>query len=356
MSSSLFDSFGVDGGPPTGDSPRETDPIPAHDEVPKRTVVAPRKVHHVTVCMVPPPEAKYVWDTVSKMRKQLKDPGFYRWPPHANLLYPFFEFNYNKEGTEEALVDEILETLHSATKQFEPFPINLSSLGTFGGKQRGVLWLSPESIVGPETETNDAQGDFSTQMHPPPPLTSLHKALEEAFPECKDQTKGGSFTAHMTLSHFENLDDALAAKAIIERDYKDALKSLRFNLDRIYLLRRSGDDGQFLRIADIGLGANSQVERWDPAKAFPAMPDTEEEWVHEERMKLKARRNNNSGRGGNRKTYNRRRGVRPPRVPDTPEVIATKRAERKAKRDRLERERLEMTCDQDSSEDVATTS
>ena len=78
----------------------------------------PRKVHHVTVCMVPPPEAHKVWEIVTKMRKQLKDPGYYRWPPHANLLYPFFEFESSKNGADEVLLDELLQKLHAATQQF----------------------------------------------------------------------------------------------------------------------------------------------------------------------------------------------------------------------------------------------
>ena len=189
--------------------------------------------------------------------------------------------------------------------------------------------------------TEEEENDGSSK---PPPLTRLHNALERVFPECKDQTKGGSFTAHMTLSHFENLDDALAAKRIIQCDYEESLKKslLKFDLDRIYVLRRSGDNGQFLRIADVGLGANSRVERWDPPTPFPAMPSREEEWVLEERMKLKARRNKSWRNGGkNRRRSNSRRPRSPPRVPDTPEVIAAKRAERKAKREQLEREQRE---------------
>jgi hypothetical protein len=123
-------------------------------------------------------------------------------------------------------------------------------------------------------------------------------------------------------------------------------------LDRVYLLRRQGDDGQFLRIAEIGLGPDSTVERLDPSRSFPDMPTKEDDWVHEERMNLKARRNGRDRRGGGRLTQRRSRS-REPRVPDTPEAIAAKRAERKAKRERLERERelqeIERALEGDSS-------
>ena len=259
----------------------------------------PSLCHHMTVCVVPPPDASLVWKVVTKMRQQLKDPGFYRWPPHANLLYPFLDST------------ETLEGLQQAASQVEPFRVTLSHLGTFGGNKRGVLWLSPE------TDDNDA-------------LHRLHHHLVEAFPICLEDTKHTQFTPHMTLSHFERLEDALLAQQQIEADYQQLLPQLEFELDTIYLLRRQGDGGQFLRVADIGLGQQGRCVTWDPPLAFPNMPVTEEDWVYEERMKLKQRRNKRGKRG----SFQRSSRPREPRIPDTPEVIAAKRAERQAKRER----------------------
>ena len=130
------------------------------------------------------------------------------------------------------------------------------------------------------------------------------------------------------------------------------IRPLQFKLDSIYLLQRKGDNGQFVRVAEIFLGKRElpQFHIFDTSSessAFPNMPTTEEDWVYEERMKLKARRNNNGGwrgrRGGKRRTERQRRR-RSPRIPDTPEVIAQKRAERKAKKERLEREAADATA------------
>jgi 2'-5' RNA ligase len=279
-----------------------------------------KAVHTVTVCLVPPPEYSKVWDTVSEMRRKLKDPGYYRWPPHANLLYPFLELDDNNDNS------QILEQLHSATRQCPPFTVKLNSFGTFGGKQRGVLWLYPDSPPQHQQQQQHTDDDE--------PLKTLHERLEAAFPMCKDQTKQGKFSPHMTLSHFETLDDALAAQESMELDYPNL--QLDFLLDRIYLLQRKGDDGQFLRVAEVGLGPESTIQIFDPPQAFPHMPTEEDEWVNEERMMLKARRNGRNGRGGWR---HRRRRSRELRVPDAPEVIAAKRAERRVKRERLEQER-----------------
>jgi len=162
----------------------------------------PKKVHTLTVCMVPPPEYQDVWETICQMRRQLKDPGYYRWPPHVNLLYPFLQLGANDD------LEQAVGQLSTATRRCAPFPVTLKQFGTFGGKKRGVLWLSPDS-----TGTSILKSDKEDIL--PSPLATLQKRLEEAFPFCNDQSqKGakGTFVPHMTLSHFETLDDALMAQ------------------------------------------------------------------------------------------------------------------------------------------------
>ncbi|MGK3738671.1 MAG: hypothetical protein ACI90V_005518, partial [Bacillariaceae sp.] len=238
----------------------------------------------------------------------------------------------------------------------------------------------------------------SSSSSPTSPLIQLQTLLEEAFPLCKDQSqKGGgssSFTPHMTLSHFPSLDEALQAKESMETTISpfntggaseksnssspiNSIKSdddddcLEFVLDRIYLLQRKGDDGQFLRVAEIALGGDTtttttttcedntsniiprgssedsrrprtaafvvatRTKIFDPPQAFPDMPNHEEEWVYKERMLMKSRRrkSSNGTRGG--RQQQRRRERQGPRIPDTPELIAEKRAQRKAKRENL---------------------
>ncbi|KAL3939943.1 MAG: hypothetical protein SGBAC_005429 [Bacillariaceae sp.] len=271
------------------------------------------------------------------MRRTLQDPGYYRWPPHANLLYPFLELGNVKKDPEsrQSNLEDIVAKLQMSMRQCPPFRIQLRQFGTFGGKQRGVLWLDPESFP-LKNNTNESSSSSSEVA----PLIQLHSVLEETFPSCQaqGQKSNNGFTPHMTLSHFENLEAAKAAQDLLSIPNK-----LEFVLDRIYLLERLGDDGQFLRVAEIGLGESSSVlspkeAMFDPPAPFPEMPTSEEEWVHEERMKLKSRRNG-KGRGGGRGKRPRRRRPWNPRVPDTPEVIAAKRADRKAKREKLERER-----------------
>lgn len=272
------------------------------------------KAYTVTVCVVPPPENVEVWQALSDIRKELKDPGYFRWPPHVNLLYPFIKLPTNSndagadglyECNENWTLSDVVEKLASATKHTSPFCIQLNKFGTFGGKKRGVLWLHPDSTSSLPRDENEIAEQTS-------PLVQLQTSLEEAFPMCKDQSqKGGGFTPHMTVSHFPSLADALNAQRTMEESYSfldsdenfsDTGDCLQFLLDRIYLLERKGDEGQFLRVAEIAFGGDfdgSTIENeietklFDPPQPFPDMPDTEDDWVYEERMLMKSRRKNN---------------------------------------------------------------
>jgi 2'-5' RNA ligase superfamily len=288
--------------------------------------IGEKKFHHLTVCIVPPESHVEVWEMVTKCRTELRDPGLFRWPPHANLLYPFLDIRPSRKEDDDVDNDdrptvnpEIIEGLIAACRQCEPFHIRLQQFGTFGGGKRGVLWLGPDSYK--------ADGGESTTLCVEAPLFRLQSLLIESFPTCNDQNKktAEGFNPHMTLSHFVNLDEALAAQTRVEEWWP---ADLQFPVDFIYLLQRSGDGGQFLRVADISLGAESTAIVHGVPIPFRHMPKTEADWVLEERMKLKKRRNG-KGRGG-RSRYRSRSG---PRIKDSPEVIEAKRIARKAKRD-----------------------
>jgi len=267
------------------------------------------KDYTFTICMVPPPSAADIWDKVTEARTELKDPGLFRWPPHVNILYPFVSTKPKKTDG-PALVDpDILHRLQAAAKQVEPFVVTLKDLGTFGGRKRGVLWLYPSSRL-----ANDSSEPFRV----------LCNKLGEQFPKFWSSR----FSPHMTLSHFESLEGAQAAQTQIEQWWPQ--EGLQFVLKEIYILHRKGDNGQFMRVASIGLGQESVVQVHDPHLAFPAMPAVEEAWVRDERLAMKARRKGSDSRRGGRRYANLSRSS------DSPEVIEAKRAARKAKREQME--------------------
>jgi 2'-5' RNA ligase len=276
--------------------------------------------HTLTVCMVPDPSYTDVWREVTKARTQMKDPGLYRWPPHANLLYPFVSIKSKDEGSGELVDKDIIRKLRVATEQCSPFSVTLDRLGTFGGGKQGVLWLYPTSYRG--QRPSDARvEDYNSGLEP---LVQLQALLEEQFPMCSDTNRKETFNPHITVSHFSSLEDAENAKIEIEKWWP---RNLLFEVKQIYLLQRKGDDGQFLKLATVGLGESSDVQLHNPPEAFPGMPTQEEDWVREERLALKNRRNRKWRRRGPRGSNSR--------STDTPEEVAAKRAARKAKRERL---------------------
>lgn len=113
-----------------------------------------KKSHCTTICLVPPPSSKVAWSRLTSARRACRDPGFYRWPPHANLLYPFVEPIFDADGdsdnlrieeTRSKFMREVALHLSKAAEKCMPFDVTLDSFGTFGGKNRGVLWADPKS-------------------------------------------------------------------------------------------------------------------------------------------------------------------------------------------------------------------
>ena len=255
------------------------------------------KLHSMAVCMVPKSKDATVWEAITRARTELRDPGLYRWPPHANILYPFLDIQPKNPTSDavdagkmsDAVVDAVkLNLLSDAVKKCEPFRVVVDSFGTFGGRNRGVLYLEPRSSAccGSSSPDNvvDQRGDDNSVQ----PLIQLQALLQEVFPECPDQVRSGTFTPHMTLSHFSSLQDALEGQKKLETWWKP----LEFDVEEIYVLKRVGDDGQFKILATLPLGNHggaSMVQVYDPLLAFPGMPLEEEDWVREERMQLKVK-------------------------------------------------------------------
>jgi 2'-5' RNA ligase len=294
------------------------------------TSESPPKFHHFTVCLVPPEREERIWQILTRARTELRDAGFYRWPPHVNLLYPFCDPYIAKNGTSDndVLDSSILRRLEAACRQVEPFQVQLNQFGTFGGSNRGVLWLHPSS-------SSESSMDAENAAIKEEPVMKLQRLLEDQFPFCNEQRlvgEDGGFKPHMTLSHFASRQEAQAAQDVLTSTTwwpKD--DSSQFLVDEIYLMHRQGDagGGQFKRIASLPLGENRITQLMEGP--FQQMPTEEYEWVKEARKIMKRERNR---RGRQRRSRGQRSPS--PRVPDTPEVIAAKRAERKAKREASE--------------------
>ena len=248
------------------------------------------------MCLVPhPSSAMQAWEQLTAIRRECRDPGFFRWPPHANLLYPFLEppVASTDEGEDDdadrrRFREELAIHLKRAAERCEPFDVTIESFGTFGGKRRGVLWADPKSRR--EKRARKEEEDEEEDA----PLIRLHRALQETFPACQDHTARAPFRPHMTVSHYEDVDRARTALEGIQSRWTP----VSFHVPEIYVLERQGDGGQFKISATVPLGTGSgkPVQFHDPPVPFPAMPAEEEAWVYEERMAMKERRKNAFGK------------------------------------------------------------
>ena len=174
-------------------------------------------MHHTTVALIPPDDA---WSPLQEARMLVRDKGLWRWPPHANLLYPFVA---------PKLFRSAAVKLAHAASAVPPFEVRLRELRIFKHPRSATLWLHPE----PSREGA---------------LVDLQAALQSAIPHADQQTAGhgGTFTAHFTVGQFGSEEEALAAKEqILAAALWDPAEGVKFVVDEVVVMARDGADGQF---------------------------------------------------------------------------------------------------------------
>lgn len=86
----------------------------------------------------------------------------------------------------------------------------------------------------------------------------------------------------MTISHFKSKSEAEKSGSELE------FEGVEFLVDRIYLMSRNGQDGQFKKGAEVIFGGERilyEDEEW-----FEGMEEVEFEWVARERKEMQQRR------------------------------------------------------------------
>lgn len=204
--------------------------------------------YDTALAIVPPAEEVECWDKLQSIRYKLQDKGYYRWPPHINLLYPFVESD---------LFPLVLPQIADAIKDISPFSLTLERFGTFGGKRKGVCWLNPT---------------------PTEPIHCLYRAVcESSRIEIRRQ-----FQPHLTVSHYHSVNEAKAVALEEEPDWE----AITFHVRYLYALRRDGPNGQYYVACQIPLqGVSDGPEYFELGMRFPGMPETEDDWVKDRRKK-----------------------------------------------------------------------
>jgi 2'-5' RNA ligase len=200
------------------------------------------RVYHTALAIVPPNEDAASWIRLQEIRYRLQDKGYFRWPPHINLCYPFID------STDfQAILPQIANELRDVS----PFEVQLDGFGTFGGKDRGVCFLAPQ----PEHQ-----------------ISVIHSAIQRVLQE----TTTKAFRPHLTVKHCVSGFNARFVAATESQSWE----SLSFLVDAVYVLQRDGPNGQYYIAAKIPLG-RSVVEE-GPA-TFDHMPSEEPDWVRDQR-------------------------------------------------------------------------
>lgn len=224
-----------------------------------------RPVYHTAIAIVPPASSEASWAQLQQLREALRDKGFYRWPPHVNLLYPFVDVE---------LFEEVAHALAAQLEFFPAFDIQLSNFGVFGGNKSGVCYLEP--IPNRVSAVKDLYSQVALVM--------------SRYMECAPAKQ---FTAHLTVAHTASraaAEEAAAASASI-------WVPVSFHVGDLYILHRSPPHDQYRIAWKIPLGRpGGTPERADGVK-FDMMPEVEPSWIQEIKSELSVNKRPNRKRG-----------------------------------------------------------
>lgn len=108
-------------------------------------------VHKSTLAVVVP---KNLSDEFIQPIRQIYDPQITRWPPHLNILYPFYENIELNEEQELSIIGDILKLLSN----YESFTCHLTQIDLFG--KNNVVFLKPDADS--ENILNSIYKDFKS--------------------------------------------------------------------------------------------------------------------------------------------------------------------------------------------------
>lgn len=97
-------------------------------------------VHKSALAIIAPNHAA---EFIQKVRN-IHDPQFNRWPPHINLLYPFFE-DITLDTSQDSDSTQISQ-IFTCLSRFKPFRCDLDKLSTFDNN--GIVFLEPSKESG----------------------------------------------------------------------------------------------------------------------------------------------------------------------------------------------------------------
>lgn len=199
------------------------------------------------VVVMPPVRA---WDCIQSIRKS-HDKSFYRWMPHINVLYPFYE---DQGDTFEKAADEAERSLRA----LRPFSLQLGRLSFFRHSAKScTVW------AGVAEEDEAAEG-----------LQGLHAALLAAFPDCTDLSDDPSrnisrFEPHLSLGGWSGPKKAEQAISELTKTWDP----VDWVVDSVHLISRRSYEDSFRVRWEVPLGGRPRSTQELSLRYVAATPE-----------------------------------------------------------------------------------
>jgi 2'-5' RNA ligase len=125
------------------------------------------------------------WSLIDSFREQY-DPSFHRWPPHINVLWPFFDLSDSQDDEEN-----ILLPLRLLLCQYQSFTAEINDIDTF--VENNICFM----------KTNQQSTEHLKQMY---------QQIKQLFPQCSTNNRN-IYNPHMTIAQFDNAEKGNEAKS-----------------------------------------------------------------------------------------------------------------------------------------------
>jgi len=178
------------------------------------------RVHSSSLVVVPP---RASWKRIQKIRNTF-DPSAKRWPPHINLIYPFFEKND---------LDLVKPLIENKVTSIEPFIIKLNS---FEYDENGVVYLRPS--------TNNFE------------LVKLQESLQKLFPTCHNMSMiDSNYVPRLEVATF-SVEDVQSKVAELQSSWEP----VEFLVDQIFVIDRDDTTFNVEYSAPLGMNPTLKIE------------------------------------------------------------------------------------------------
>jgi 2'-5' RNA ligase len=142
--------------------------------------------HHSALVILPTINQ---WTFINSYRQQY-DPSFHRWPPHINLLWPFFYLNNYQDYQ-----NNILLPLRILLSQYQSFDIEINNIDSF--IENNICFM----------KLNQQSNQY---------VIELYQRVKQLFPQCS-KNNHNSYNPHMTIAQFDNEEKRNQAQSALSK-------------------------------------------------------------------------------------------------------------------------------------------